>query len=151
MSFDSVQVIDAYEPDLYLPEPSPDPPVRLLQSSSLPSSSHQPFEIPNLVTGLAAALAAQADRLDVPFQLFALPCARAGRPAGFYDPASAVNASEADPLALAALKMAPPVPAWQELGWTAKQASTFKRWAWLQKSEKERARRVRDQEDQMFM
>lgn len=64
-----LQIIDGYEPETYLPESPLEPPMRSLTSEQHPEPvPTEPFGIPNLLTGLSAALCAEVRRLTfLPF------------------------------------------------------------------------------------
>lgn len=59
-SEDRLQIIDGYEPETYLPGSPLEPPMRSLTAEQHPDAVQtEPFGIPNLLTGLSAALCSE--------------------------------------------------------------------------------------------
>lgn len=84
-------------------------------------------------------------------QCLLLPCAKSGRPAGFYDPSSALSSRSVDAASLQALRSVQVPTQWQQLKWDAAACATPAKWTWLQRAEKERNKRLRAEDDHMYM
>jgi len=164
----SFDIIDSYQPQTYLssrPSEREDMVLRFLQTQPIVSESPHVrlYDVPNLVTGISAALFVEANRLSLPSLLVLLPTlasaptvqmSRRARPSGLYDPDTEDGHSlESEPSVpvLKALNQAElGALTWPQWSWDVSSLSSptsFAGWQWLVSVERQRLKVEREKSD----